>query len=491
MKKLLVILLIAFVAGAGFSASATKSKGTITKRDVNISSVGKKCAVSLKIDLTGLDIRNNDQFYVTPVISDGDASVVMPSVLVSGRSMHYVYMRNGNKPLRPTDYKIKEEVWRRNGTVQVIDYTDAVPMEPWMRRSSAKLYLAIDTCGCGMLQGKGMGIDPTPLDLDVARHMRLAYRQPITSEPPITAHEGKARVQFEVNHIELHEEVYKCKSGQVIDNRAQLKVIDDSVHYALTDKNVEIASINICGFASPESPYSHNEYLATNRSRALAEYVSRKYHLPQDRCNYDAVVENWEEFREIVVAATDISEKQRTALLELIDRPTHGPADFDDKETELKTSPVFAELYRTKILPDWFPQLRCTKFTINTRLKPLPDEDLCKVIKTTPQLLSLNQIYRVAKCYAEGSEEFHYAMAMALKYYPDEEVANLNGAVLAINDGNLTRAAELLAKAGNSPEAENARGVLCVNNDDLEAAARHFDNAGNLPEAIKNKSFLK
>ena len=128
------------------------------------------------------------------------------------------------------------------------------------------------------------------------------------------------------------------------DNREQLKMIEDSVRYALSDPNVEISRIDICGYASPESPYMHNEYLATNRSRSLSEYIGRRFSLPADRCTYSSVPENWAEFRELAVAADDITEAQRRDLLELIDTPAYGASDYDAKEKELKTDRRFASL---------------------------------------------------------------------------------------------------------------------------------------------------
>lgn len=87
----------------------------------------------------------------------------------------------------------------------------------------------------------------------------------------------------------------------------------------------------------------------------------------------------------MVVNANDITEKQREDLLSLIDAPAYGPSDYDAKEKMLKTDPRFAQLYKSLILPKWFPILRATKFQIKTRLKPLDDQKLAEVMKTTPE----------------------------------------------------------------------------------------------------------
>ena len=363
-------------------------------------------------------------------------------------------------------------------------------MQSWMMHRDTEVRMVLDTCGCGHLYGSSVGT-PSMLNLNPAPRMRLVYYSPAVTEQPVSVHEGRARVQFEVDRTELHPTPYVCRNGQRIDNRAQLQVIEDSVRYALSDPNVEIASINICGYASPESPYMHNETLATNRSRSLAEYIGSRFNLPSQKCTYNSVPENWAEFRDLVVNATDITSKQRQDLLELIDRPAYGPSDYDAKEKELKTSPKFAQLYRTKILPEWFPQLRCTQFTINTRLKPLDDNKLAEVIKVTPELMSLNQMFRVARLYPEGSDKFNDVIEIARRYYPEDPVANLNAAIAAIQKGDLDSAERMLTKAGNSPEAMNARGVLEAHKGDFDAAMKYFRSAGQLPEALKNKALLE
>ncbi len=120
----------------------------------------------------------------------------------------------------------------------------------------------------------------------------------------------------------------------------------------------------------------------------------------------------------------------------------------------------------------------------------MSDERLAEIILTTPELMSLNQMFRVARLYPEGSAEFNRTIETALKHYPNDPVANLNAAVAAIAAGDFDRATELLAKAGDSPEAENARGILAAHRADFDTARKHFEAAGSLPEALKNRALL-
>lgn len=465
----------------------------ISTRNVTLTTGEGQVSVGMELVLDSLSLPRNRQVFVTPYLEGkGGQRVTLPAVLVNGRNMQYVYERTGlPRKLRAEYASLAKVVARKNGTRQSVPYLAAVSQESWMRRDKVSLRLSVDTCGCGIDLGRGETPPLSMIDMNPVSRMYLAFVTPPVTELPVVAHEGRARVQFEVDSVTLHTEPYRCRSGQKIDNRQQLRMIDDSVRYALSDPNVEIAAISVCGYASPESPYMHNDYLATNRSKALAAYLAQRYSLPQDRCSFSAVPENWEEFRQMAEESQDITGEQRASLLALIDRPVYGPADYDAKERELKTSPVFARLYRTTILPVWFPLLRCTKFVINTRLRPMSDGRLAEIIKTNPKMLSLNQMFRVARLYPEGSEEFNATIQTALRFYADDPVANANAAVAALKAGRYDEAGTLLDKAGDLPEAENARGVLATYRGDYESAVRHFKKAGSLPEAQKNKALVE
>lgn len=468
------------------------------QRQVIVKKVGNNCLVSMQVDPNAVKMKANRQIFITPYLesADGSNSVMFPSVVLSGRNMHYVYLRSGEtKATGKTKYKIATEILA-NGKAEQYNYNESVPMQPWMYNDDTALRICVDTCGCGRLLASE-GEPPIPTHFNPVNEMiYVPYPAPVAEVPKIINHHGKARVEFEVDKFELHEKVYSyvhtvTKRKHVIDNRAELKVIDDSIHYALSNPNVEIDHINLCGYASPESPYLHNDYLATNRSRALAQYISKRYNLPKDRCTFGAVPENWAGFRELTVASKEITESDRALLLKLIDRPAYGPADYDKKEKELRFDEKYIRLYKEIVHPDWFPKLRYTDFVIQTRLKPLTTEQLHEVLAKNPELLSLNQIYTVANDCEHGSEEFCKAMAAALKYYPDDETANCNAAALAIEQKQYEQAAEYLKKAGDNDVANVLRGIVEVSRLNNDKALEYFEMAKKIPEAQRNMQILK
>lgn len=478
----LIVLLAPVMAVAMYGGNAgVKVANTIVNR------VEGDLRLSADIILDDMKLKRNSQVYITPVLEDKSGnSAVLPALLVNGHAMQIAYERG----IVSSERNVFRAVKRNNGKSQTVSYIASVPLSKWMWNHDATVRWAVDTCGCGHLYGSLAG-EPEMLNLNPASRMRVAFVTPAVTELPVMVHEGRTQVKFELSESKLHAEPYTCGNGQKIDNRAALKIIDDSIAYALSDNNVEIAKIKICGYASPDGPYLNNQQLSTDRSRALSEYIAARHKLPAEKSEFDAVAENWAGFREIVKDSRALSAGQRDDLLALIDRPTYGPADYDAKEKELRTDPKYAGLFNDVILSEWFPQLRATKFEISTRLKPLTDEELAKVMRRTPEKMSLSQMFRVARLYPEGSEEFNEAIATALRYYPDDETANLNAAVASLKNGNTDKARSLLDKAGNSPEAENARGILACMNGDMAEAEMRFKAAGALPEAAKNLEMIK
>lgn len=491
------IFLFIITVMAAFSPCLASVGDAIKAEKVTLSKAGGNLHVSASIVVDDLNLKGSEQVLVTPIVSGAEGEeAVLPTILLTGRNMHYAYERGTMRDLKKLRqrYDIQKEVRRVNGTSQEIEYLGSIPMEAWMHKGRINVQFRYDSCGCGAPNGTelGSGIDTL---LNPSNKMRPAYLTPKVTELPVAVHEGRARVQFEVNKTELHDSIYRCRSGQLIDNRSQLRVIYDSIAYALGDPNVELAKIEIIGYASPESPYLHNKELASGRSSALAEYigkyVGRKYELSDVPTAFDAVAENWVEFRQQVVEAQDISEQQRADLLELIDAPAFTPDDYDAKEKKLKTDPRFKSLYLSKILPEWFPHLRATKFRISTRLRPLSDEKLAEVFKISPEKMSLNQMMRVARLYPEGSPEFNEVIDTALKYYPDSEVAALNSAVAALSVGEYEKAESLLASLPESPEKINAEAIILAAKGDFEESRKLLETITILPEAQKNLQLLK
>ncbi|MDE7508569.1 MAG: tetratricopeptide repeat protein, partial [Muribaculaceae bacterium] len=112
-------------------------------------------------------------------------------------------------------------------------------------------------------------------------------------------------------------------------------------------------------------------------------------------------------------------------------------------------------------------------------------EEIRRVLRTNPRNLSLNELFLLANSCEPGSAEYDEAFEMAARLFPDNLTANLNAANSAMNRGNYAEAERYLGRAGDSPEAEYARGILALKTGDLDKAEELLRNArrAGIPEA--------
>lgn len=476
-------------------------KELISAENVDIYISDKFLVVTADLVLDDLDLKSNRQVLITPVVESAESPAsengkqktgngqrkTLPSVLVNGRNMHITYERGLLKNFPALrDHEIWKELRRNNGTPQKVEYVAKVPLEPWMKDKGTHLSLRYDPCGCGVASAPEIYdvpvMQPIPPEESITRDMVAI---PEINVPEVQIHAGRARIQFEVDRTALHVVPFTCRNGQYIDNRAELQIIDDSVKYALSDPNVELVGIDICGYASPESPYLHNVELADGRSRILVEYLADLYNVPQDKATYSSVPENWREFREMVVASDEITERQRRDLLELIDSPAYTPEDYDRKETLLNTDSRYASLYKNLILPQWFPILRATTFVLKTQLKDMDDKQLAEAYKTSPGKMSLQELCRAARNYPADSDEFNDIVQTALKKYPNDQIAIVNAAIGAMAQGDYDKARSLLKDAEQTSEVYNILGLMAESERDYAGAARYYGLAGDTEKAEK------
>lgn len=96
-------------------------------------------------------------------------------------------------------------------------------------------------------------------------------------------------------------------------------------------------------------------------------------------------------------------------------------------------------------------------------------------------------MYLAAQEMETGSEEYNETFDIAVRMFPDDEVANLNAANIAMSRGGLKSAERYLQKAGDSPQAIYARATLAALNKDFDTAEKMFEEAvrKGMPDAEK------
>ena len=265
--------------------------------------------------------------------------------------------------------------------------------------------------------------------------------QAVVAEAPKIRHlDKRAYIDFPVDRIELRADYRR--------NPAQLDSIITTINALKADKNLQVMAINIHGFASPEGSYKHNEYLAKNRAITLTEYVRKMVELPDSIFAVSSTAEDWDGLREYI-KQSDLEKKEQLLAIAKDEK-----LDPDARDAKLKQQ--YPVQYRN-LLTLCYPALRHSDYHITYKVKPFDVEEAKQIMKTKPQLLSLNELFMVAQTYEVGSKDFNEVMELAVRMYPMDETANLNAAIIRLNNGDAEAAKPYLDRAGDSKEADAAR----------------------------------
>ena len=315
--------------------------------------------------------------------------------------------------------------------------------------------------------------EPEPVPMPVVEPYKpdyhLAYLEPKAEQEKARNLKGQAYLDFVVNKTDIRRDYRR--------NADELRKVEETINVVRRDPNITITHIGIHGYASPEGSYASNARLAEGRAQAFKDYVQQLIDLPARLFSVESTPEDWEGLER---ALENQSDAQVLAIVK-------SDAQPDEKERQLKTR--YPAQWK-QLLADVFPALRHSDYTVSYTIRPFTIDEAKEIIRQKPQQLSLNEMFLVANTYTPGSHDFNEVFETAVRMYPDDETANLNAAVIALNRNDLQAAARYLAKAGSSSQALNARGVLAVRQGDRQAAER-FWRQSTLPEAKHNLSELE
>lgn len=279
---------------------------------------------------------------------------------------------------------------------------------------------------------------------------------------------GRAFLDFPVNETIIYPQYRR--------NPQELRRICHTIDSALFDKTIQVTSISLHGYASPESPYSNNTRLAKGRTASLMEYIRKRYKLSATLFHNQFTPEDWKNLRGFIADSNrrrvkgdiwyenaEILEtpeapasvlKYREELLQVIDKNM----DLDAKEELLKQ--VGGGVPYRWLLTHVYPGLRHTDYIIEYVVRSYPVKQARRLIYTHPEALSVKEMYLVAQSYEEGSDDWLDALMIAANQYPKDETANLNAACACVKMKRLSDAKRYLSNAGHSEQAQYLNDII-------------------------------
>ena len=441
MKKTLIIFAAALLFAAPLALAQTVESGSVSAENVKFSKNGDDLVIQMDLNTTGLDIKGNRMVIITPEVSDGINTETLSSVGLYGRKRYMFYLRNIQDKLFGVS---DEKAIRSKDAPDIIPYSAIIPFQGWMEKAALKLNVQEKGCAnCDKGSDEGLLADRPMIPEAPVIKPKAAYVTPQAEAVKSRSLEGRAFINFEVNKTVI--------KPDYMTNPAELDKIVATIDSVKNDSDIQVKSISIKGFASPEGSWANNERLAKGRTTALKNYINNLYKFDNDIISTSYEVEDWDGLKAFVEGSNLAAKDDILAII-------NEGGDADKKEAKIKAK--FPEQYDF-LLKNVYPSLRHSDYVINYVISNFSDpKEIREIAKTAPQKLSLNEFFLAAQDCESGSEEFADLFETAVRMYPDNEVANLNAASSELSHGDLVNAEKHLKKAGNSPQAQYARAML-------------------------------
>lgn len=315
------------------------------------------------------------------------------------------------------------------------------------------------------------------------------YRQALTngggclaldSFQRVKAKKQEANIKFLINQANLRKS--ELKNNSVGEFVKLLKEINKD-REGLNLQNVEIQA-----YASPEGGFKFNDKLANKRQNVSEKYVRKEMKSAGVEGNLDAhyTAQDWEGFQQLV-QASDIQDK------DVILRVLSMYKDPQEREQQIRNmSEGFRELADAIL-----PELRRSRLIIHYETIGRNDEQIKAQYNEDAAKLSADELLYYATLEEDATKKEEIYAKTAQLYTNDYRPLN-NQAVMAFNRGDEAKAKELLAqaitKSNNAAEANATLGLIALKNGNVAEAENLIAKAADanaLNEALGNLSIAK
>ncbi len=466
MKKISIYIILSVMMVLATSVAQAQSEyhdqvkatgTTITKEDGAVT-------LTMNVVLDDLHIDKNHLLVITPVISanDGSQSTHLRPMVIKGSRRDIMLNRPFEWKGKPKFNSIEQYMpVRKNNTQQSIAYSETFPQSEWHK--NARLWLETEVMGCADCD---LGSDATNL---VGRIFAEPYK-PVYAVSFITPEAEAVKQRSETYTANF---TYRVGRYELLpnfeNNAAELEKVDKVIREVQGDKDLTFTNVEINGYASPEGSYSSNMKLSENRAHAFSSYLVKKYGLNDNQFAVKWHGEDWDGLSKAVQASQ--LDKRDDILRIITTEPNHDARDakiiaLDNRQT-----------YNT-LLNEYYPPLRRNDYTVGFIARAFDVEEAKQLVKTRPNLLSLNEMFLVAQTYDKESDNYKEVFDVAARLYPDDPVSNINAAAVAIENGDVEGAYKRLSRLSDNPKAWNNLAVALAMKGEYDEALKLFERAG-------------
>ncbi|MFI3322483.1 MAG: hypothetical protein R3Y50_08170 [Rikenellaceae bacterium] len=406
------------------------------------------------------ELSSNESVVLEPMIQDSlGREMILPKIYINSPRQHVMFQRGFYK-----DVDLSNAIQRKNGSKQNFRYLESRPYSDWMK--SASLIVNEESCGCGLPVANDVAFTTaisTTYSLPAQLPM-LAFVMPEETALKFRVDKGSAFILFPLNDTVVY--------PSFGDNQKELDKITNSIDIIKQDTNCMVTEVGIHGYASPEGRYRVNEMLSRGRSNAVKKYIDDMYNFPKGVINSEYTPEDWIGFEALLEGSFY---RYKSEILKIM----HSNITPDKKEALIRTKyPQFFKM----AMDDWFIMLRHTDYVIEYEVCFFNSiEQIKQTYDSNPKNLSLNELFQLSQHYEEGSDAQGNVFMNSVMLYPDDPVANLNAACVALRRRDITAAKRYLDLSLECNEKDLALGVyylLIEKYDEAIIYLKKADNAG-------------
>lgn len=461
--KLHILLLSSFCIIYVINVAAqTPADWISVKADVReISFTDDTLYIHTDLIISPFNLSPSYELVLTPVIYKQDKRIELPSVLFSGTRRAKLDRRllALNRQPRVTDL-YAHYVIEKNNKGYNINYRIALPYEEWM--PGASMIMMANNCGCGRDEAILDHVLLLNLPTPTYDYMPLlAFIAPPTEEIKSRNESNTANIAFETGKDTLLPDFAK--------NDVALDKLRTSVESLMKDPATVIDSVIIIGYASPEGSRNTNLKLSRRRAASLEAYMRKFFNSQSNIIRSEGRGEDWNMLRDRIEKDPQMTNKDQ--VLQVI----ASVNSFDKREEKIKTVDRGRPYHYLK--ESHYPSLRRSDYKIYYTVPKFSIEKGKEVLKSSPEMLSLEELYNIALTYDEGSDEFNELFETAIRIYPEDRIANLNAASAALVRKDAENAAPFLNGYENDPDALNSFGVYHTLLGEYDKAEEYLNRA--------------
>lgn len=463
------IVLIAIFTGVLLPVRSQTQPENLKVSSPNIVREDNQVSVRMNFEIDEMRVKRNEMVILTPVLKSNEPDgrkLSLPAVVITGGLRNKIVERKqklGYLEQLPFVAEPQTILKKKNNTSQSVDYQVSVPYRVWMDDASLIIEKAVSGCvdcyeqATDQLITQNILVKPEPEPEPQPVSYKLTHIIPAVEPVKARRDRHTASFNYVVGRYELLRD-YK-------DNGTKFEEVDKIIRDIRDNSDLKITEFGIAGYASPEGKFESNRLLAQNRANSFAQYLVTKFDIPRSKFTVEGIGEDWTGLRK---AVSDSYLADKRDILYIIDE-VQNPDARDARLMRLSGGATYRNL-----LQSYYPSLRRTEYTVAYVVRTFNVEEAREIIKKNPKLLSLNEMYLVAESYKSTGKEFREVFDIAVRLYPDSEIAILNSAAADVQSKNYDAAIERMKKIEDKPVVWNNLGVAYVLKGDTDTAAEYF-----------------